>query len=310
MRISILGVGSIGTLMATSLAQTSHEIHLHVRGERGASLMLQGLDVRGHLTTTVPADRFFFTAEELDISEFFEFESDLVILACKAHEVAHLATIAARLVKEDGLVLALSNGLGHVETLSRCVGPQRTVAATTTHGAYRGESGAVTWVGKGIVNLASIPLVPGVEAMTQLVRLFESSGLEPVLCSDSSQMIWEKVLLNITINPLAALAGLKNGELLESNVLDGCLLLYREAKQVAEMERIKLLDEVEFEHLLRTVLQATAGNSCSMLEDIKAGRVTEISSLNREIANRAEQHGLSVPLNEVLASLIEACHPL
>jgi ketopantoate reductase len=47
-----------------------------------------------------------------------------------------------------------------------------------------------------------------------------------------------------------------------------------------------------------------------MLEDIKAGRVTEISSLNREIANRAEQHGLSVPLNEVLASLIEACHPL
>lgn len=309
MRISILGVGSIGALMAASLAQTSHEIHLHVRGERGASLMLQGLEVRGYLNAIIPANRFHFTAEELELPELFEFGSDLVILACKAHEVAHLATLASRLVTEGGLVLALSNGLGHVETLSRCIGPKRTVAATTTHGAYRDESGAVTWVGKGVVSLANIPLGPASEAMGELVRLFELSGLDPVLCPDAMQMIWEKVLLNITINPLAALAGLKNGELLESNVLDGCLMLYREAKQVAEMERVNLLDEAEFEQLLRTVLQATAGNSCSMLEDIKAGRVTEISSLNREIANRAEQHGLSVPLNEVLSSLIEACHP-
>ena len=33
-------------------------------------------------------------------------------------------------------------------------------------------------------------------------------------------------------------------------------------------------------------------------------------ALDREIANRAEQFGLSVPLNQVLASLIEACHPV
>ncbi|HJM55515.1 MAG TPA: 2-dehydropantoate 2-reductase [Poseidonia sp.] len=310
MRISILGVGSIGTLIAAFFAKTSHEIHLHVRGERGAMVMLQGLEVRGLMEANIPAERFLLSTEELEMPVSFENSSDVVILTCKAHEVAHLASMASSIVKDDGLVLALSNGLGHVETLSRIVGIGRTVAATTTHGAYRNADGEITWAGEGAVNLASMPLGPGPDAIEGLFRLFNAAGLNPVICSDAMQMIWEKVLLNITINPLAALAGLKNGELLESNVINGCMMVYREAKQVADLERVQLLDEIEFEHLLRTVLEATADNSCSMLEDIKAGRRTEISSLNREIANRAEQHGLSVPLNQVLASLIEACHPL
>lgn len=310
MRISILGVGSIGTLIATSFANTPHEIHLHLRGERGAMVMLQGLEVTGASEAKFPAERFLLSTEELELPVSLEHGSDLVVLTCKAHEVGHLANLASHLVSDNGIVLALSNGLGHVETLSRTVGPGRTVAATTTHGAYRTPEGPVTWAGEGSVNLASIPLGPDADAMLQLSQLFESAGLKPVVYPDAMQMIWEKVLLNITINPLAALAGLKNGELLDSDVLNGCMLLYREAKQVAEMERVQLLDEIEFEHLLRSVLEATADNSCSMLEDIKAGRITEISSLNREIANRAEQFGLNVPLNQVLASLIEACHPV
>ena len=310
MRISVLGVGSIGTLIASSFANTSHEIHLHLRGERGAMVMLQGLEITGASKSKFAADRFLLSTEELELPDSFEHASDLVILTCKAHEVGHLANMASHLVKSDGIVLALSNGLGHVETLSRIVGPSRTVAATTTHGAYRTPKGSVTWAGVGCVNLASIPLGPTPDTMLLLSQLFESAGLKPVVYPDAMQMIWEKVLLNITINPLAALGGLKNGELLDSNVFNGCMLIYREAKLVAEMERVQLLDEIEFEHLLRSVLEATANNSCSMLEDIKAGRMTEISSLNREIANRAEQFGLSVPLNQVLASLIEACHPL
>ena len=116
-------------------------------------------------------------------------------------------------------------------------------------------------------------------------------------------------MLNLAINPIAALAGLNNGELLESGLFNACMMVYREAAQVAAMERVSLPDESAFERRLRTVLEQTADNTCSMLQDLKKGRKTEISALNQAVVALAEGHGLSVPINQMLASLIQACHP-
>ena len=49
------------------------------------------------------------------------------------------------------------------------------------------------------------------------------------------------------------------------------MMVHREASQVAAMERVALPDEPTFEARLRTVLEQTAENTCSMLQDIKAG---------------------------------------
>jgi ketopantoate reductase len=46
-----------------------------------------------------------------------------------------------------------------------------------------------------------------------------------------------------------------------------------------------------------------------MLEDVKEGITTEIMVLNREIANRGEKLGISTPLNNMLASIIELITP-
>ena len=63
-------------------------------------------------------------------------------------------------------------------------------------------------------------------------------------------------------------------------------------------------DEILIEQL-RTVLEATRGNRCSMLQDIRSGRETEIDALNGEICRRGEMVGLQTPLNHALASIIE-----
>ena len=308
-RISILGVGSVGSVFAAKLAGTSHELHLHVRGDRGADLMVNGIQVSGHGLAHVPADRFTFTCEELDLHPSFRNGSDLVLLACKSHVVGSLASLASTLLKDDGVVLALSNGLGHVETLIRTVGANHVVAATTTHGAYTEANGDVVWAGRGQLGLAIPPLGASADELNILVFLFEQYGLSPVVHPDASSMVWEKVLLNVAINPVAALAGLRNGELLEPALFGTCMMVFREAAQVAALERIDVPDEVDFERHLRKVLEQTKDNSCSMLQDIKAGRPTEIGSLNQAIALRAEDHGYHVPLNQLLVTLVQACHP-
>ena len=134
------------------------------------------------------------------------------------------------------------------------------------------------------------------------------AGLNPEVHDDASALVWKKVLLNLAINPIAALAGIKNGELLGGSLFDTCMMVYREAAQVATMERFDS-DEAEFEAQLRRVLTLTKDNTCSMLQDIKAGRTTEIGALNQALVQRAEAFGLSVPVNQMLASLVQVCHP-
>lgn len=309
MRISILGIGSIGTLLGASLAQTNHEIHLHGRGERGARVILEGLEVDGFGLESHAAERFLHSVEELPLPEELVAGSDVVIIASKAYDVVSLAPLAATLLKETGVAFALSNGLGHFQTLAQYVGQHRTLAATTTHGAYKEIEGLVRWAGQGELHLASTPFGPTPASVESLVQLLESVSLSPILMPDADEMIWGKVLLNLSINPLAALAGVKNGALLSAGLFDACMAIYREAAKVARLERISVVDEAGFEHLLRQVLESTRENSCSMLQDIKRGRATEIESLNQAIVRIAEGHGLEVPVNQLMTSLILACHP-
>lgn len=309
MRVSILGVGAIGSVVAANLASTSAEVHLHVRGERGALQMVEGLRVEGHQRHDVDASRFLFSCEELPIEAPLHQASDVVVLACKSYAVADLAQRALEFVKPDGVVFALSNGLGHVETLVRIIGPSQVLAASTTHGAYSTPEGLTMWAGHGGVDLASPPLGPSAERVVEVVEFLNEGALNASLQPDAAALVWNKVLLNLAINPLAALAGLKNGELLDDGLFATCMMVYREASAVAVMERVDHPDERDFEERLRNVLERTRDNTCSMLQDIKAGRMTEIDALNRAIVERAEHHGLSVPINQMLASLIEACHP-
>jgi len=308
-RVSVLGVGSIGSIVASSLASTSAEVHLHVRGERGARQMLEGLSTVGHRDLQFEPGRFLFSCEELPHEPRLNQGSDLVILACKSYDVAHLAQQATSFLKPDGVAFALSNGLGHVEVLSRTLGPERVLAASTTHGAFTQPEGPTHWAGYGGAAVATTPLGPGPERVQDVVDLLNEAQLNAVVELNPTALTWKKVMLNLAINPLAALGGLKNGELLEPDLFAACMMVYREASAVAVMERVELPDEHAFEQRLRTVLEQTRDNTCSMLQDVKAGRQTEIDALNHAVVERAEHHGLAAPINQMLASLVRACHP-
>ena len=82
-----------------------------------------------------------------------------------------------------------------------------------------------------------------------------------------------------------------------------------EGAAVARTERVNVPDDAELEILLRQVLTATSSNICSMLQDIRAGRNTEIAVLNQAITARGERAGLATPLNQMLTSMIKALHP-
>ena len=79
-----------------------------------------------------------------------------------------------------------------------------------------------------------------------------------------------------------------------------------EGARVARLEGVMLDDDDKLVDNLKSVLQKTKDNKCSMLQDVRLGKTTEIMFLNRMIVNRAEKYGLATPLNQLLSKLIES----
>ncbi|WP_256096792.1 ketopantoate reductase family protein [Pseudoalteromonas luteoviolacea] len=112
-------------------------------------------------------------------------------------------------------------------------------------------------------------------------------------------MRWQKLCVNIAINPLSALLQCQNGRLRAPCYSKQVLALLNEACHVAKYEgvELKLLAELERAYKVMTL---TAANNSSMAQDIKLERRTEIDAICGFIVARAKKHGINVPENELL----------
>tara|TARA_B110000444_G_scaffold73820_1_gene69436 strand:+ start:4638 stop:5573 length:936 start_codon:yes stop_codon:yes gene_type:complete len=309
MRVAVLGAGSLGSLYAALLSRVDDvELLIHSQGNHGAHMTADGLHLEGLENQFVSNQDVFFSLEEVGLPEHWLGTIDFALLTGKAGQTTYLAELAHRLLNDEGMAMCLSNGLGHAEKCIEILGPQRVFAATSTHGAWRPSAGVVQWAGKGQTVLGSLPGGPGETEAQPLMEALLAAGLEPVWSSDGLATIWKKVLLNIAINPIAALSGVENGALLGPDLFSSAFSTMLEGAAVARIERVAIPDDAELEQHLRQVLTATSSNICSMLQDIRMGRETEISVLNQAIVIRGERAGIATPLNQMFVSMINALH--
>ena len=116
--------------------------------------------------------------------------------------------------------------------------------------------------------------------------------------------VWIKTLVNAGINPYATLLRVRNGELLEVEGMKEIMTeTVKEGVSVAENLGVSL--EGDAIALMFETVKATANNVNSMLQDVRAGRRTEIDYLNGAIAEIGMREGIPTPLNSVATSLIK-----
>ena len=308
MRIAILGVGSIGSLIAAQMAKTDADLLLYTRGANGEVLATNGLmftNLDGELEHH-PSDRW--VVFEGEIPEPLFSCVDVAIICGKSNSTTTLAAVADEMMRPNAIAISLQNGLGHSERLVARLGRHRVLAGCTTHGAMKIGYGEVTWTGRGAVKMASLidsELGPGDVRVMDFIDVLSDAGLNPEWEFDAEEMLWHKLLLNVAINPLAAICGVRNGELLvRPDLHEQALSAMLEAAKVASADGVDLSD---FDCLseLNRVLEATAANRCSMLQDVMAGRQTEIESLCGEVVRRGEEMGIQTPLNQQLLTLVK-----
>ncbi len=219
---------------------------------------------------------------------------------------------AAPLLQEDGIMVSIQNGLNNWETISQKVGEERTVGARVIFGAEIPDP----WPGQGDRQRRRRPagraLPDGEPASLQTLQEdLRLSGIPARIVGKDEiwAALWGKVLYNCSLNPLGAILEVPYGKLGDNEETRNIIrIIIKEIFLVCQALGVTLpyrgADDY-YRYLLETQLPPTAGHRASMLQDIQAGRKTEIDALNGAISRYAEKLGICTPYNDLLTNLIK-----
>jgi 2-dehydropantoate 2-reductase len=285
MKVAVVGPGAMGCLYAAKLAQSGAEcVLIDHSEERAKRLTRQGITIESAgERLTVPV-RVVTRAPS---------GTSLVIVLTKAYATPTLS------LPPDAAVLTLQNGLGNVETLCSMVGSQRVLAGSTSEAATLLEEGVTRHVAPGQTRFGAWTSCEPDAACDVLKR----AGFDAEITPAPGQTLWEKAAVNAGINPLTALLNVPNGKLIESRETRQLLRdLVVESAKVASTEGYRFSQSlVEY---TEQVCSDTAENISSMLQDIRAGRRTEIDAISGEILRRAQLASVPAPRTRVIHQLV------
>ncbi|MFZ6031610.1 MAG: ketopantoate reductase family protein [Chloroflexota bacterium] len=221
------------------------------------------------------------------------------IVLVKSWQTQRATEHLAAVLRPDGLALTLQNGLGNVEILASILGSGRVLQGVTTLGANLLAPGLVQATGEGPVTLGESP------RSDEFAAPLQAAGFEVQTKPDLAALVWGKLVINAAINPLTALLGIANGELLTHHTARKLMpAAVCEAAVVAAALGIRL----PYDNPLATVeavARRTAINRSSMLQDVARGAPTEIDAINGAVVRAGEGAGVLTPVNLSLWQLVK-----
>lgn len=250
MRTAVWGDGSVGKGLAVALSRCADVLLV---GPAGSGRGTVRIDSRGALEGSALVD----AAESADRPE-----ADIALMAVKAYDLSDALRDASGVPH----ILCLCNGMGLEPEIPNSL-METLEYGLFTYG-FRTTSGNSVETTPGSVFLSEASVFEEVLA---------EAGLALTIVEDITSVRWAKWMVNSVINPLGALTRLPNDRLLEAGLGAVVEALMEELEQVVpagfretsvEMARSML------EHLL-----SASPNRCSMLQDVEAGRRTEIGYL-------------------------------
>lgn len=288
MDIVVFGAGSLGSLIGGLLSRV-HDVTLVGREPHMAAIAEDGLRIRGAIDDHVsPAAQP--SARGLD--------ADVAIVTVKAYDTDSAVTALA--TNRYTAVLSLQNGLTEERLAAGLEGT--VLAGTATYGARLVEPGVVECTGRGRVTIGRHG--GGTDPWAERVgKAFRDVGVNALVTTDMPRRRWEKLAVNAAINPLTALTRVENGALADAPLNTIARSAARETAQTARACGVELPDDRAIA-AFEAVVEATAANRSSMLQDVERGSRTEIGAICGAIVDRATERGVDVPTIELLDALV------
>jgi 2-dehydropantoate 2-reductase len=305
MKFAIVGAGAIGAFLGAMLARAGEDVTLIARGPHLRAMEQHGVRVRDE------AGEFQVAAKATDKPESVG-EVDVLVLTLKTHSVPAIASTLRPLLGPNTAVLTAQNGfpwwyfyrhggdwegtrLESVDpggAISQHIDPARVVGCVVYPSTEIIEPGVV-WHAEGNRFAIGEPDGSKSERCRRIADSFIKAGLRCPIRSNIRHDIWVKLMGNVAYNPISALTRATLIEIVqcaETRAL--AIQIMQEAEAVAQELGINI--GVTIEQRLEGA-EKVGHHKTSMLQDIEAGKPTELEAIAGAVIELGEKLGVAVP---------------
>ena len=278
MKITIIGPGAIGLLIASSL-EDLNDVSMLVKKKHYDKLNKNGLWIKkGEKKSKINAK--IITEVE---------DPEIVIIAVKSYDLQ----ITKKILRTfKGKIIICQNGLKMLD-----YNPENSndvLAIVTSVGAVSLDLGITEFMGTGNTVIGNLNGTGN--GTWNLEDIFSKEYFEILPVTNIVEHIWLKATINSAINPIASFHNLRNGDLSKEKYWKSVEELLKESIMIAKANDIEF-PESPLEATKR-IIDKTPNNLCSMLQDLKKGQKTEIDEINGIIVKTGRKYSLVTAMND------------
>ncbi len=225
-----------------------------------------------------------------------EFKADLIIISTKAQGLDSAIQNIRNFVTPNTKIISLLNGISSEKEIKNAYPDAKVLKSYFIgHSAVR-VGNSVTQDGVGEIVL---------EKDNEVINFFDKLGIDYQIPKNMDYSLWLKFTMNVFSNQTSAILNLTFGEMKNSSqFISFAKKIINEVKQIAQKENVLGIENLEIDALNALSKMCDEGKT-SMLQDILAGRKTEVDIFAGEIIKLGEKYHIPTPYNQVLYDLIK-----
>jgi len=299
--VALIGLGAIGILFGRMLAlhadgsPDGYSFRVVADPERIARYRREGVFFNGE-----PCDFDCVTPDE-DTGP-----ADLVMFAVKDTGLDDAIAEVRRQVGPSTLFLSLLNGISSEDRIAAVYGAEGVLPCTVQGMDAVREGTRLVCQNTGWLAFGERPEGDQSEPVHRIAALFDRAELPYRVMPDMRRHLWGKFMLNVGINQVLAIH-LGDYGLVQhpGEARDLMIAAMREAAALSVPEGIGL-GETDISRWLEIVATLAPGGKPSMVQDIEAGRPTEVELFAGTVLRMGHRHGIDTPVNRALYDRIRA----
>jgi 2-dehydropantoate 2-reductase len=289
MRILVVGAGAIGGYYGGRLLQAGRDVTFLVRARRAQQLAPTGLVIRSQFgDATLPAPQTI-------AAEALRSHYDLILLSCKAYDLAAAMDSFAPAVGPNTAILPLLNGMRHLDLLVERFGAQTVLGGLAVISTTLDAEGRILHLNDS--HLLAFgerdgALSPRVEAIASACT---GARFEARLSKTILQEMWEKWVFITSTAGITCLMRAAIGDVVAAGASDLAAALLDECCAVATAQKFPPAEASV--RRMRAVLTAQGSTfAASMLRDIERGAPIEADHIVGDFLRRGKAAARDYPL--------------
>jgi 2-dehydropantoate 2-reductase len=294
-RVAFLGAGAMGAAYACKFFHASSFSTVFVaRDQRYDRLRAEGVVVNGtHYAVPVVHPNEATTP------------ADLIIVALKNHHLPQAINDVTHLVGPETTLISVMNGLDSEESLGSVYGMDKVLYAVAVGIDAVRDGNSVTYSNPGKVLFGEPDNSHPSERVRRVQAAFERAGIVSETPTDMMRTLWWKFMVNVGVNQASAVMRAPYGVFQSSREAQSLTdALMREVIVLAQGVGVNLAEQ-DLDAWYTVLKTLSPEGKTSMLQDIDAGRKTEVEAFAGKVVELGRIHHVPTPVNQTLLTIVQ-----